>query len=286
MRKIRSYATDQLWGLYSNIWSTPHWCSFVRDCVEEKKNELVNRISDPSKIQALNYRIDLAPMKYATTNDFMLQDLYNRINRLISVEQYNEMSQNDSLIHAPYSTRLQENKITAYAIGELQDFLSSHSLDNRTLHKAISPSTPTVTLMDQFSSTKEISNYYSHYNYDYLIDEYGFYVPVFNSVNIVIGHGNRNFSYIGDITMTAYKHRSISSHLADFIRHELYNSPKYRKYKAGEIFLFNSPYLLRAQNSGNRTGYGTIYHYDELVHQGTLYGETTDYAIIGIQKRP
>ena len=45
---------------------------------------------------------------------------------------------------------------------------------------------------------------------------------------------------------------------------------------------FEKPYLLRAQNSNNRTGYGNEYYGYDLVYQGTLYGETTNYAFVGV----
>ena len=51
----------------------------------------------------------------------------------------------------------------------------------------------------------------------------------------------------------------------------------------GQIIMFKTCYLLRAQNSSNRTGYGNIYYGDELVHEGTLYGETTSYVLAGVQ---
>jgi hypothetical protein len=51
----------------------------------------------------------------------------------------------------------------------------------------------------------------------------------------------------------------------------------------GKTIMFKTCYLLSAQNSANRTGYGNIYYGDELVHEGTLYGETTSYAFAGVQ---
>ena len=46
--------------------------------------------------------------------------------------------------------------------------------------------------------------------------------------------------------------------------------------------IFETPFLLRAQNSSNRTGYGNEYNGYDLVYEGTLYGETTKYAFIGV----
>jgi hypothetical protein len=40
---------------------------------------------------------------------------------------------------------------------------------------------------------------------------------------------------------------------------------------------FPTPIRFNAQNSGNRSGYGSRYRWGEPVYEGTLYGETTDY---------
>lgn len=39
------------------------------------------------------------------------------------------------------------------------------------------------------------------------------------------------------------------------------------------------PYIIKAQASHNRTGYGSKYYQDILIEQGTLYGETDEYVI-------
>lgn len=44
---------------------------------------------------------------------------------------------------------------------------------------------------------------------------------------------------------------------------------------------FPIPVKFNAQNSSNRSGYGNRYCGEELVYEGTLYGETTDYIFTG-----
>ena len=46
---------------------------------------------------------------------------------------------------------------------------------------------------------------------------------------------------------------------------------------------FNTPVEFNAQNSSNRSGYGNRYCGEELVYEGTLYGETTTYVFVGAQ---
>lgn len=45
--------------------------------------------------------------------------------------------------------------------------------------------------------------------------------------------------------------------------------------------LFDNPISINAQSSSNRTGYGNEYYYDTLVYEGTKYGETSQFPIIG-----
>lgn len=51
-----------------------------------------------------------------------------------------------------------------------------------------------------------------------------------------------------------------------------------------QFYRFSTPFLLRAQNSSNRTGYGWEWDwsggYGDYT-EGTLYGETTDYFFVG-----
>lgn len=48
-----------------------------------------------------------------------------------------------------------------------------------------------------------------------------------------------------------------------------------------EIILFDNPISINAQSSNNRTGYGNEYYYDILMYEGTKYGETSQFPIIG-----
>ena len=48
---------------------------------------------------------------------------------------------------------------------------------------------------------------------------------------------------------------------------------------------FSLPVEFDAQNSSNRSGYGNRYRGEELVYEGTLYGEVTHYMFTGVQFR-
>jgi hypothetical protein len=52
-----------------------------------------------------------------------------------------------------------------------------------------------------------------------------------------------------------------------------------------KIIPFEQPIRLGGQTYANQTGFGSEYNGDSLVTQGTLYGETTSFCIIGIIAR-
>lgn len=54
------------------------------------------------------------------------------------------------------------------------------------------------------------------------------------------------------------------------------------KIKEGARIPFTMPCHLGGQTFMNQTGYGSKYEGDMLVHEGTLYGEVTDFQIIGV----
>ena len=49
----------------------------------------------------------------------------------------------------------------------------------------------------------------------------------------------------------------------------------------GKLILFKYPISINAQSSKNRTGYGNEYYYDQLIYEGTKYGETSSFPIVG-----
>ena len=106
----------------------------------------------------------------------------------------------------------------------------------------------------------------------------------FQSLDLVIER-SRSTNFEGDITFTQFK-KGETHDLVEYIKKQV-NKEIIEKYKAsGEMFKFEKPYLFRAQNSGNRTGYGWEWdwtdRYDPIVYEGTLYGETTNYIISGV----
>lgn len=153
----------------------------------------------------------------------------------------------------------------------------------------------TIDLMDEFDGIGEknqiIYNRLIIYNQNLLchIGEN----KIFNYALIIERGSNKNV--VGHITMTNLKDTylrpnvsigkcegvklvTLKEHIENEVTEYVYN-----KYvDTNKPYMFSKLYELKAQNSKNRSGYGNIYNGEYLVHEGTKYGETTSYIIVGI----
>ena len=112
-------------------------------------------------------------------------------------------------------------------------------------------------------------------------------------VSLVVAKGRRDVNLIDSkLTMTDLKKHSgtivgerflkgypETSRFYSLAKEMLKAAPKLEK----ELKVpFETPIRLGGQTFANQTGYGSIYEGDYQVTQGTLYGETTGFYIIGI----
>lgn len=141
--------------------------------------------------------------------------------------------------------------------------------------------TRTVELMDRFEGI--IGNK----PYDRLIIKSAMYISIngaYENITLVIER-SRHRDYQGDITFTKFKKGEYSD-LKQYICEQLKRVSIQDYKETGKMYKFDKPYLLRAQNSRNRTGYGWEWDwsdpYDPMVTEGTLYGETTNYVFTGV----
>lgn len=105
--------------------------------------------------------------------------------------------------------------------------------------------------------------------------------------DLVIERSN-GCEYIGDITFSSLK-LGKDEKLREYILSEVDEKIIDEFIDTDQVFRFSKPYLLRAQSSINRTGYGWEWNWNSKgdcdVVEGTLYGETTDYYIVGLYIR-
>lgn len=160
----------------------------------------------------------------------------------------------------------------------LINYENNKSIEDRTLRKYIGRDTKTVSLMDQFESLTEEG----FQKYVRIIDTGVYTYSKDKGFQFIIERLNGR-EYSGDISMTDYKNfrnANLYAKAKNQIKRYL-NSNEVNPEGNIEI-MFDKPYRLRAQNSNNRSGYGSIYDGSDLIRQGTLYGETTSYAVVGI----
>lgn len=143
--------------------------------------------------------------------------------------------------------------------------------------------TRTVGLLDKFEGFGSDSTVYQHI----VIKNCGFYKRYdigYVGLNLVIERGRgRKSDYIGNITFTDFK-KGYTGDLRKHVENEISEEIVEQYLDKDRFYRFSKPYLLRAQNSSNRTGYGWEWDWSGGIGsytEGTLYGETTNYLFVG-----
>lgn len=147
------------------------------------------------------------------------------------------------------------------------------------------PDTKTIELMDEFDEQENGSYVYErmiNLNSSYIYSKLGKYGFIYCS--FVIEHVAKDQEFVGDITMTRLKQNK-TRELVEYTELEISNKMIVQYIDTDRFFRFSKPFRLRAQNSGNRIGYGWEWDwsggYGDYV-EGTQYGEMTDYGIVGV----
>lgn len=163
------------------------------------------------------------------------------------------------------------------------------------LRVKIFDTTRSIKLMDEFDGIGEKNNVV----YDRLV--------IYNENLLAYTNSNKVFNYaliiergkneetVGSITMTSLKNGYLNPNvyvtkekeskvvlLKEHVGNEITEDVYDEYVDSGKPYFFSKPYQLRAQNSNNKSGYGNIYYGDVLIHEGTKYGETSRYIIVGI----
>lgn len=163
---------------------------------------------------------------------------------------------------------------------EFQQYILNLDLKD-CLIKKLYNDTSTVKLLDEYCSSKK----------DFLILKNQFWLKNNRTyVSLIITASN---NYIDaektQPTMTELKQNSgkivhlINCNRLNPLLKEIELIDKENKSLAeGSIFAFNCPYLIGGQTSLNRTGYGCEWIGGGDYIEGTLYGEVTDFMVVGI----
>ena len=150
---------------------------------------------------------------------------------------------------------------------------------NDDLEVYISKDTKTLPIFDKFEKLENGENLYKRmiiknsgrttinkriYTYDLIVERIDY----------------RTSNAFGEITMTEFK--KDKGVVLQYATKALSNYLKRHSIKEKYELHFNAPYYLRAQSSSNRTGYGWEWEWDNLIYEGTEYGECNNYGFVGI----
>ena len=145
------------------------------------------------------------------------------------------------------------------------------------------------TLSYDTTTTPIIDDYYnSDYFFLVIRDFFRNYRRVLGySINLVITRGYYNIldHRIPAPTMTEIKKFASSGNTAERLvplKNEILNIITERNLKHGLCIPFEKPYPLGAQTFDDQTGYGWEWRFGELEREGTLYGQVTQFYIMGI----
>lgn len=211
-----------------------------------------------------------------------------------------EIEKQIELLNAEKQKLLQEKKenLLVQNWKDLQNKITNLT-DNQILFEYLNNTTKTIHLFDKFNNQKKefLSLGFTHFSYwtKGILAPWKEYVPV---SLILIKHWNAIRRIARTLTISELKKysqqeaSSVTSHnkslktLFEEIngtpRIEFEESMKNTGYFKQKYYALSNPISIGAQLSKNREGYGNIYNGEKLVYEGTKYGETTEFLIVGI----
>lgn len=164
-------------------------------------------------------------------------------------------------------------------------------MEERILKKRIYKETNTLPLMDEFESKNDAGKK----NYDALLLTDVFCIKYYKKlywVSLIVKRKPKDVECIkSSLTFTDLRKYLLErvftvQNRKDFkILKALFDEVKNNNLSESDKDMvrydFSVPVKFNAQNSSNRSGYGNRYCGEELVYEGTQYGETTDYMFTG-----
>lgn len=90
--------------------------------------------------------------------------------------------------------------------------------------------------------------------------------------------------YVGEITFSQLKSGKGEKYndFYSYMEKALSKADKSKYLDKDKAFKFVNPYLFRAQNNSNRIISGWIWDHEDLICEGDEYGNTNEYAIVGV----
>ena len=154
--------------------------------------------------------------------------------------------------------------------------------DGNSYIASIYKDTKTVSMIDQYLASKK----------EFLVFKDYFYFDGKWLSPVVVYTNKRIRYYTSDLTMTNF--RMMDCSFRKNLGIKWFCNEEQREYTLIKCLFdlefesdkkalsFDYPCQFNAQSSSNRTGYGNEYNGEDLVSEGTKYGETTRFFIIGV----
>ncbi len=215
-------------------------------------------------------------------NDYIIEFVRQEKNYVMSILTNNIT--NSDLFNGHVEVWREEEGLLAEFVDEAfeenESFAFKEGVSEDELVACVFEDTRTVNLMDRFEGFGE---QYTK-SYQRLVIKNGMLFCNYGDpyIHLVIERRTSN-NIKGDITFTEFKQGEIIG-LRQHIIEELDHTILEGFCDKDQFYRFQTGYLLRAQNSKNRSGYGWSWNWKNGVGtyiKGTEYGETTDYVFVG-----
>ncbi len=191
-------------------------------------------------------------------------------------ERFNKLELNFDVEYKKWKELMNEIQISLWK--DFEEYIKTLS-ENNSMLVPLFPNSRTVPIMDGYYHSDKDFLLLSSMNYGGVV-----------GIDLIVTRGFADMSISGDITMTELKqvmnivvfdyNEQDPKYPPAILRRKIIHAFK-NKNTTDKILLFDQPMLLRAQIKENRTGYGSEWCGPDSVYQGTLYGETTPFMIVG-----
>ena len=175
----------------------------------------------------------------------------------------------------------------------------SHISDDNSMHVRLFSDSATTPIMDRFEKSDKEFLIFDKFCVAYPNAEGTSFRDKKYISLIITRSSNKVWGRDNGLTMTNLKKRSGISLRRNMLQRLTENTENrlyplhdelldaYDKIFSGDEYIpFGLPCCLHGQTYANQTGYGNIYNGEDLVEEGTLYGETTEFLILGIRVDP
>ena len=167
--------------------------------------------------------------------------------------------------------------------------------DSNSMHVRLLSDTATTPIMSKFYRSDKQFLIFDKFFYIYPENIASMQNKHYRLSLIISRSSNKLWCRDNGLTMTDLKKRSGAILSKQLLKNSRINTESriyplydeiiniYDKVFTGENYIpFDCPCRLGGQTYANQTGFGNIYNGEDLIEEGTLYGETTEFLVLGV----